>query len=243
MTPIVPSADAERQVRLAARALSRGGLVGPFGHCSLRLDEMHFLVCAARPMGLIRAGEPGTVVRTEGPLPEGVLGEVRMHQQIYRARSDVQAICRFLSPQVMALAAMGCSPRARHGFGAYFHPSVPMWRDPALVRNDEAALGVAQVLGMAPAVVVGVNGAVTAADSIEKAVALAWFLEDAARVELVVRSAGGGSHASFDSRATAAERATWQGRIAERVWEHLCAGDPEWAPAAAARAPAAAHHH
>uniref|UniRef100_UPI0035678366 class II aldolase/adducin family protein n=1 Tax=Hydrogenophaga sp. TaxID=1904254 RepID=UPI0035678366 len=164
----------------------------------------------------------------DGPLPEGVLGEVRMHQQIYRRRPEVNAVCRFLSPQVMALAAMGHSPSARHGYSSYFYPQVPMWRDPALVRNDLAANGVAEVMGSASAVVVGVNGAVTAADTIEKAVTLAWFLEDAARVELAVRAAGGAQHVSFADAAVAANRATWDGRIAERVWEFLVAGDPEF---------------
>lgn len=218
----------QRLVRLAARALARGGLVTAFGHCSLRLSASEFLVCAARPMGLIAVGEPGTVVPVDGPLPEGVLGEVRMHQQIYRRRPEVNAICRFLSPQVMALAAMGHSPSARHGYSAYFYPQVPMWRDPALVRNDLAANGVAEVMGSACAVVVGVNGAVTAADTIEKALTLAWFLEDSARVELAVRAAGGAQHVSFADAAAAENRATWDGRIAERVWEFLVAGDPEF---------------
>ena len=80
---------------------------------------------------------------------------------------------------------------------------------------------VATLLGDAPALVLGVNGAVTAAQTLERAVALAWFLEDAARVELGVRAAGGAEVVTFRSAAEAAERATWNGRIAERVWEFL----------------------
>src|SRR6266851_2507985 len=101
-------------VRKMARALARGGLVNAFGHCSVRLDEKSFLVCAAKPMGTIKPGEPGTVVSTEDALPEGVLGEVRMHQQLYKRRGDAKAICRFISPNVVALAALGLTPRARH---------------------------------------------------------------------------------------------------------------------------------
>jgi HCOMODA/2-hydroxy-3-carboxy-muconic semialdehyde decarboxylase len=172
-------------------------------------------------MALIGEDEAGTVVHVDRPLPAGVLGEVRMHQQIYRRRPDVNAVCRFMSPQVLALAAMGLTPTARHGFSSYFYPQVPFWRDPALVRNDAAALRVAQALGAAPAIVVSVNGAVSVATSMQQAVALAWFLEDAARVEMAVRGAGGAAHVVFASAAQAQERATWEGRIAERVWEHL----------------------
>ena len=214
-----PSDDPQRTVRLAARALARAGLVHAFGHCSVRLDATTFLVCAARPMGLIEDTSDGTVVGVDGALPAGVLGEVRMHQQIYRRRPEVGAICRFMSPHVMALAAMGRAPRARHGFGAYFYPQPPLWQDPQLVRNDSAARAVAKTLGSAPAIVVGVNGAVTAAADMARALSLAWFLEDAARVELAVLAAGGGAHEPFADAEAARQRATWDGRIAERMWE------------------------
>jgi HCOMODA/2-hydroxy-3-carboxy-muconic semialdehyde decarboxylase len=214
-------------VRKMARALARGGLVNAFGHCSVRLDERSFLVCASKPMGIIKPGEDGTVVRTDAPLPEGVLGEVRMHQQVYKRRQDAQAICRFISPNVVALAALGLTPRARHGQGAHFYPQVPFWPDPALIRNDPAAVGVAETMGKAPAVVVSVNGAVTAGATPEQAVALAVFLEDAARVELAALNAGLADKAPRMTEEQAKSRATWQGRIAERMWEYLTAGDPE----------------
>jgi HCOMODA/2-hydroxy-3-carboxy-muconic semialdehyde decarboxylase len=214
-------------VRKMARALARGGLVNAFGHCSVRLDERSFLVCAAKPMGTIRPGEAGTVVSTEGALPEGVLGEVRMHQQIYKRRSDAKAICRFISPNVVTLAALGFTPKARHGQGAHFYPQVPFWSDPGLIRNDPAAVGVAETMGKAPAVVVSVNGAVTAGATPEQAVTLAWFLEDAARVELAALYSGLADKAPRMSEEQAKNRATWQGRIAERMWDYLTAGDLE----------------
>ena len=214
-------------VRKMARALARGGLVNAFGHCSVRLDEKSFLVCAAKPMGTIKPGDPGTVVPTEGALPEGVLGEVRMHQQVYKRRGDVKAICRFISPNVVALAALGLTPKARHGQGAHFYPQVPFWPDPALIRNDPAAAGVAETMGKAPAVVVSVNGAVTGAETPQQAVTLACFLEDAARVELAALNAGLADKAPRMSEEQARNRATWQGRIAERMWDYLTDGDPE----------------
>ena len=116
----------ERQVRLAARALARGALVHAYGHCSARLDAEHFIVCAAKPMGTIAAGEPGTVVPINGPLPEGVLGEVRIHQAIYRGRPEIGAVCRIMAPQTMLLSVMRRTPKPRHGFGAYFAPCPPL---------------------------------------------------------------------------------------------------------------------
>src|SRR3546814_14745873 len=99
----VPAAI-EEQVRLAARALASAGLVHAFGHCSARLDATSFLVCAPLPMGRI-ADEPGTAVPLHGPLPDGVLGAVRIHRELYRPRLDLGGLCRVLPPAVLALSA------------------------------------------------------------------------------------------------------------------------------------------
>ena len=82
----------QRRVRVVARALGRHGLTQAWGHCSTRLDDRHFLVCAAKPMGIIKPGEDGTIVAVDAPLPSGVLGEVRIHQQIYARRADVGGV-------------------------------------------------------------------------------------------------------------------------------------------------------
>ncbi|MFN0003671.1 MAG: class II aldolase/adducin family protein [Burkholderiaceae bacterium] len=221
------TAAQERLVRQSARALARSNLVTAFGHCSLRLDEYYMLVCAPKPMGHLDASHVGDVVHIHEALPAQVLGEVRMHQAIYKNRADVRGICRVFPPNVLALAAMGLAPKARHGFGSYFYPEVPMWSDPALIRNEEAALGVAHTLGQASAVIVSINGAVTVADSLEKATVLAWFLEDAARVELACQTSGRENHVIFNSQEQATHRATWVGSIAERKWQYLTHGDIE----------------
>lgn len=225
--PGEPDEATQRRVRQFARALGRSGLSGPFGHCSVRLDDRTCLVCAPRPMAAIGPRDAGTVVPFEGPLPAGVLGEVRIHQHIYRRRPEVAAVCRFISPQVTALAALGRTPRPRHGFGSYFAPEVPFWPHPALVRDDAAAQGVAEQLGAGPAIVLNVNGAVTVGRSAEQALALAWFLEDATRVELAALASGLADSAPLLLGAAAGQRATWDGRIAERVWDFLTLGDPE----------------
>lgn len=214
------------RVRCAARALGRAGLVHAYGHCSQRLGDDAFLVCAPMPMGLIRR-EPGIVVPIKGPLPEGVLGEVRIHQQIYQRRLEVGGIVRSMPPAAMTLSAAGVTPRVRHGMGCYFSPGVPLWDDVQLVRSDAQAAGVAELLGAGPAVVMRGNGLVTAAASLEKAVVLTWYFEDAARIERDLRSAGLADPAQEISPDAARQRATDAGRIFERMWDYLCAGDPE----------------
>lgn len=223
----VPSPQQQRELRLAARALARGQLVHAYGHCSLRLDAAHFLVCAPRPMGTIPPGEAGSVVALDGPLPEGVLGEVRIHQQIYRRRADVNAVCRIMPPQLGLLALLHRTPRPRHGFGAYFAPRLPLWEDPRLLRDDDAAARLAQQLADSKAIVMRANGAVVVGASLTEAVALSWFLEEAARVEVgLMQMHQDGEHTLLSHEETLARQVT-AGRVYERMWEYLTFGDVE----------------
>lgn len=218
--------EAERLVRVAGRALARAGLVHAYGHCSQRLDEGRFLVSPAKPLGLVEPGEPCSVVPLDGDLPEGVLGEVRAHREIYRRRHEVAGVVRSMPPSIMSLGVMGLTPRARHGLGCYFHPAPPLWDSVQLVRSDPQARAMADALGPAAAIVMRGNGVVAAGMSLQEAVVLTWYLEDAARIELDCLSAGRGEIGLVDEP-QARERATWSGRIRERMWDYLTTGDPE----------------
>lgn len=211
-------------VRIASRAIGRAGLAHAYGHCSLRLDAHEFLVSPAKPLGLVCNADAPAQVPIEGPLPEGVLGEVRIHQQIYRLRNDVGGIVRFQSPKVVSLSALGRTPSARHGFGSYFAPRPPLWADPRLVRDDVRAAAVAATLGSARAIVLRGNGAVVVGRSLEEACVLAWYLEDSARVELDVLASGEPGVVFTPEESDA--RATMHGRIVERMWEWLSREEP-----------------
>lgn len=232
----VASAAQQAELRVAARALSRGGLVHAYGHCSLRLDAGHFLVCAAKPMGSILPGDAGTVVPVHGALPDGVLGEVRIHQQVYARRPEVGSVCRIMPPQLGLLGLLKRTPRARHGFGAYFAKpdgSGPvLWDDPRLLRDDAAAGRLADTLGTGNALVMRANGAVVVGKTIVEAVALSWFLEEAARVETGLMQMGqDGEHTLLTPDETLARQVV-AGRVYERMWEHLSLGDCEAVPLA-----------
>jgi HCOMODA/2-hydroxy-3-carboxy-muconic semialdehyde decarboxylase len=215
------------RVRKAARAMGRHGLVHAYGHVSARLNDEELLVCAPRPMGCIAPGEDGIRVPINGALPAGVLQEVRIHQQIYRIRPDVGGICRVQPPRLMALSTLKITPQARHGTGTYFAPQPPLWDDPMLVRSDEKAQALTELLGRARAIVMRGNGAVCVGASIEEAACMAYFLEDAAAVELAVLQVKADvTPATYTSEELAA-RAVSTGGLFERMWEFLTFGDPE----------------
>jgi len=215
------------RVRVAARALARNDLGHAFGHVSARIDADSFLVCAPKPMGLIAPGEAGTVVPVDGPLPEGVLGEVRCHQQIYKRRSDVNGIARTFLRDVMTLSTFQRTPKPRIGFATYFAPCPPLWDDPLLLRDDAAAEKFAETLGDARAIVMRGNGCVLTGATVEEAIVMAFFLEESAKTELAVMASGQEASSVIYSPEQSKARAVSSGRIFERMWDYLTAGDPE----------------
>ena len=226
MVEPIDKGDMHRRLRMAARALGRAGLVHAFGHCSVRESRERFWVCPSQPMGCIAAAEPNSMVPVRGDLPEGVLGEVRIHQAIYQRRDGVGAICRIMSPAVMALSTQGLTPRCRHGLSAYFANDIPLWRDPRLLRNDDAAHALAELMGNGIAVVMRGNGAVVAAESLEEAVSYAWFLEDTARLELSIRASGFSPESGLLSDDEVRDRQVKTGNVFGRMWQYLTHGDP-----------------
>ena len=217
----------QTQLRIAARALGRAGLVHAFGHCSIRLDANRFLVCAAEPMATLRPDEDGQIVAITGPLPDGVLGEVRIHQQIYQRNPARQAVCRIMPPNVMTLSTLGITPSPRHGLGAYFGAHIPLWKDPRLLRNDAAAAALVEQMGDSPAIIMRGNGAVVSADSLEQTVAYCWFLDDSARIERQTRAMAIDSQLGLLSDQEIIDRQVMTGRVFDRMWRHLTDGDPE----------------
>ncbi len=209
--------------------MHRHGLVHAYGHVSIRLNDSSFLVTPAQTLGTVAAGEPGVVVHLDGGLPDGALPEVRIHREIYRNRPDVGGVCRIQPPAVMALSALGETPRALHGLGTYFAPRPPLWPGVALVRDDAQAIAVAAMMGSARAIVLSGNGAVTAGETLEEAAGLAFFLEDAARIELALLPArSAGLQPREYSSEEVAQRAVKAGALFERMWQFLCSADTEW---------------
>jgi HCOMODA/2-hydroxy-3-carboxy-muconic semialdehyde decarboxylase len=219
-----PLANLAQRIRVACRAVARAGLSHAYGHCSARLDSSDFLVSPAKPLLLVSDLDALVRVSADAPLPEGALPEVRVHREIYRNRADVCGIVRFQSPNLMSLSTLGRTPEARHGLGSYFAPRPPLWPNPRLARDDDTAGAIAAVLGDARAVVLRGNGALTVGRSIEEATVLAWYLEDAARVELDVL--GSGSPGWVLDPIEAADRAVTTGRLFDRMWDWLVADDP-----------------
>ncbi len=222
--------DLNRRVRVAARVLDKADLVQAWGHCSQRVDADHFLVCASKAMGVIKPHEPGTLINIHQALPAGVLGEVRIHQQIYRLNPSVGGVCRIMPPYVTALSSLGQVPKPLYGVGA-FNANCKFWNDTRLLRDDHLAQQLAETMSNSPSLVMRGNGAVTVGETLEMAVCFAWCLEHSAKMQFLANQyQQGGSEIQFYSPEEIALRQVSSGQVFERLWEYLASQDPEYSP-------------
>lgn len=115
----------------------------------------------------------------------------RFHLWIYRQRPEVSAIIHTHPPHVSALSMIGEPLAVAHMDTAVFHEDcayLPEW--PGVPIGDEEGRIISGVLGKKRAALLAHHGLVTACGTVEEAAMLALFLERAARLQLLARSAG-----------------------------------------------------
>jgi HCOMODA/2-hydroxy-3-carboxy-muconic semialdehyde decarboxylase len=206
-----------RELRMMGRALDRAGLAGPFGHCSRRVDDDTFLVTPPHPLRVLTT-RACTAVPIAGPLPVGVLPQVRLDQAIYRARPDLGAIATVEPASVTALAMAGRGIAEGDPGAAYFGPGPARHDGPESPEDDNGAAALAAALGARAALVRPGGGAVVVGETPAQALALAVFLEQACAAALL---------RPCDEQRVSGPAPGWAERRAERMWEYLTAGDAE----------------
>ena len=198
------SSELKSEVALAARMLAAAGLVEAFGHVSARLNGGGFLITPTSPLldavggTVITVDDAGTVV--DNPANAAPL-ETPLHAAVYRARPDVDAICRGHGPAMVAWGVALEDLPLRHGLGAIAGVRIPVHPDFDLIASTEAGESAAATLGSHHGMLLRANGGLAVgADLIEAATRL-WFLEERARVVLEA-APGAGADIDWEHRLT-----------------------------------------
>jgi len=210
----------EQQIRdevvRAARTLARHGLVTAFGHVSARVGDRIVITPPVAP-GAVTADGLVTVDPAADMLPAGAAPETWAHVAVYRARPDVDAVARAQPEAAFAAAAITRELAPLHGQAAWLGRRVPVHQVARLLRSAELASAAAATLGVADAVLLRGNGALTTGASPGLAVARMWLLDAACRVRLA--TAGRDAVGLDDDEITA-----WQAAgppLLARLWQHL----------------------
>lgn len=135
------------------RNLVRLGLMGTFGHVSLRVPREPGLVfitpISSGIPGEMRAGDILTIT-LEGQKVEGearVPPEVPMHTWVHRFRSDAEAVVHSHALMATAVAMSGTPlvPVSMHG--AVCGDGLPVYDDSSMITTDEQGQEMARALG------------------------------------------------------------------------------------------------
>lgn len=203
----------------AGRVLAAEGLVNAFGHISIRLDEQTMLITPPMALGALQPDTPvDPVDLAADELPPGTPKEAWIHVAIYRARPEVQAICRAQPEYATALASAGVPIRPLHGQGSFLGDEVPVFDDSRLVRDITRAEALAETLGAADGLIMRGNGAVTLGASLPDAVGRMWVLEKSARMNSIAAAAG--TPEPLPQTEQDAWRAT-SSELLRRIWTYL----------------------
>lgn len=201
--PPLSAAEAHLRVMvaLAARSLSIGGH-DDFnqGQVSARLPRSERFEIKSATTGFEEC-EPDHVVSAAvdpDAVPHPLAPpELVLHQAIYRARPDVNAVVHSHAPYTLVFGATNLELRAVSHDGAMFEGRLPRY---TLTSNTilelPVARSVAAALGDAPGALLRNHGGVVVGKSLRHATVYAHLLERACRLQLLAEQAPGGFHSS-----------------------------------------------
>ncbi len=174
----------------ANRILFQQGLVGPFGHVSVRAPgSSSFWIAGDKAPNLVELKDL-QLVAIDGPLPSNTYSEIFIHKELYRARPDVNSVVHTHSLYAIALSVVERQVRPASNSGARHGPIIPVYEKIGLIESQERGQELARVLGPAGAVLLRGHGAVTVGKGLKEAVFGAISLEREAQVQAIANCLG-----------------------------------------------------
>ncbi|MGH2406440.1 MAG: class II aldolase/adducin family protein [bacterium] len=214
------------RVVTACRILAHERLVAAFGHVSVRVPGTARLIISPR------AG-PGTVIRSSLLVVDlqrqgrrGAISgaarpplELPIHTAIYRARLDVETVCRIHGEAASVLSVLGIPVRPLHFLGSVLGGEVPVHDEGDLITDQARGDAMVRALRGHHALLLRGNGQIVVGATLAEACVRAIYLEEAARMQLQAMALGAARYYTTDE--VAAYRRAWDDPVnIERVWDY-----------------------
>jgi ribulose-5-phosphate 4-epimerase/fuculose-1-phosphate aldolase len=222
-----PLAALREDVATANHIAHAAGLVTAFGHVSARVPGTNAFVIPTRASPMLADRDRLLVMTCDGEVLDGVglpNSEAWIHARLYAARPDVGGVAHVHSPACVALGQLGSTVRPLHNSGAVAG-DVPVFERIGLITTRELGDSAAAALGAGRALLLRGHGANVAESDVRRAIVVACWLEEAARIQLDALAAAGGDERRLryltpgeTERARADLEAT--GPIS-RAWDHF----------------------
>ena len=195
----LPAADqaAVSKLVLSNKILAMEGLVGPFGHVSVRSTRPgRFLIAKHESADRVTAADIIEVEEQVTPAlarERDLYLEVFIHSTIYAQYPDIKAVVHTHAPSATALGTLR-TPNNRilptTNPGANLGNFIPIFPEVGLVRDPDKGRRIAASLQGQNGVLLRGHGAVVVGNSLEQAVLRAIYLEFEARAQMLSRGAG-----------------------------------------------------
>ena len=195
-----PDAEASElcdKLILSNRILLTEGLIGPFGHVSVRSEDPDkFLILGHEPAEGMKVND---IVRVDVGITaaqareQKLYLEIFIHSAMYEEFPDVQAVAHTHSPGAITLGTLAATEHRvlpTTNPGANLGHFIPVFSEVGLIQTMEKGRQIARSLEGQNGVLLRGHGAVVVGASLEQAVLRAIYLEFEARAQVVSRNAG-----------------------------------------------------
>jgi HCOMODA/2-hydroxy-3-carboxy-muconic semialdehyde decarboxylase len=223
-----------QDLALSYRILAEHGVVDAYGHVSLRspTNPERYLLSRALAPELVTEADIMEFDLDSNPIEadgRSIYLERFIHGEIYKLRSDVQAIVHNHSPSVIPFGVTDVKLKPLFNTAAFVGLGVPTFeiRDfqesgDIIVKSPHLGRSLGQVLGDKPAALMRGHGSVVVADSLPAVVIRSIYLEVSAKLQMqaMLIAGPGGKITYLDAREVAETMArqdsarTWQ-----RSWD------------------------
>ena len=223
--------DLIEQLVIANRILDHEGVMDAFGHVSVRhpSDPGRYLLSRARSPAAIEAGDILEYTLDSAPVkpPKVHLYSERViHGEIYKARSDVMAVCHHHAAAVMPFAIAGKPIMPVFHVGAAMGAEAPFWDQHdefgdtnLLVVKPEEGASLARALGKHSAVMMNRHGATVVGGSVKELVSRSIFMCQNAEYQLRALALGAATPLHPGETRLAGSISLMPGVIS-RTWEY-----------------------
>jgi len=190
-----------RKLAMLCRMIGMQGLIGLFGHISLRIAGTDLILITPG------AGAEKTAVRADqifvydingkvlhhpgGDFPITTPAEWRIHTQIHRDRPEIMCIAHLHSPYSTLLGIVNRDIVPVFNQGFVFGAGVPTWDNPRLVLADDMAAQLSKALGDKLAVQMRGHGSVVVGETAEAALINCVAIEENAKYQIAAEPFGG----------------------------------------------------
>lgn len=190
-----------RKLAMMCRMVGMQGLIGLFGHISLRIAGTDLVLITPG------AGAEKTTVRADqifvydingkvlhhpgGDFPITIPAEWRIHTQIHRDRPEIMCIAHLHShySTLLGIVNRDIVPVFNQGF--VFGAGVPTWDNPRLVLADDMAAQLSKALGYKLACQMRGHGSVVLGETAEAALMNCLAIEENAKFQIAAEPFGG----------------------------------------------------